>query len=467
MKITFHGAAQCVTGSKHLIETKSGKQLLLDCGLFQGMGKETIELNTRFGFNPLKVDYMILSHAHIDHSGLIPKLVKEGYKGPIYCTPPTYDLVKLLLIDSAHIQESDVRHVNKIRKKQGKPPVEPLYEQKDAEKALDQLVLVQYEEDVRIDEDITFRYTDVGHILGSAAVNLTIKENGKDVKVMFSGDVGRYRDMLLRSPQPFPQADHIIIESTYGDRIHEDKKPSVDVLHKHIINTCLEKRGKLIIPAFSVGRSQELLYLLNQLENEGRLPDLKYYLDSPLSIEVTEVVKRNTKEFNSNVQELLETDHDVFGFKGMTYVQSVEQSKGLNHLKEPCVIISASGMAEAGRVKHHIVNNIDKERNTILIVGYCDPRSLGGKLRNGDKEVSIYGEMHKVKAEVETMNSLSAHADRDDLFQYLSCQDMDSIKEIFLVHGNPEGQKALRKRMMKKGFKLVNIPELHQHYYIS
>ncbi len=467
MKISFHGAAQCVTGSKHLIETKTGKQLLLDCGLFQGMGKETVELNERFGFNPEKVDYMILSHAHIDHSGLIPKLVKEGYRGPIYCTPPTYDLARLLLMDSAHIQVSDARYVNKIRKKQGKPPIKPLYEEKDAVKALEQLVLVQYEEDIKIDEDISFRYTDVGHILGSAAVNLTIKENGKDIKLMFSGDVGRYRDMLLRSPQPFPQADFIIIESTYGDRLHEDQKPSVENLHQQILHTCMAKRGKLIIPAFSVGRSQELLYLLNQLENEGRLPAIKYYLDSPLSIEVTEVVKRNTKEFNSRVQELLETDHDVFGFKGLTYVQSVDQSKGLNYLNDPCVIISASGMAEAGRVKHHIANNIGNSKNTIMMVGYCDPRSLGGKLRNGDKEVSIFGEMHTVEAEIATMNSLSAHGDRDDLFQFVSGQDISTIKEVFLVHGNHSGQVALRKRMMKKGFKLVHIPDMHQHFYIS
>ncbi len=467
MKITFHGAAQCVTGSKHLIETKTGTQLLLDCGLFQGMGKETVELNEHFGFNPEKVDYMILSHAHIDHSGLIPKLVKEGFKGPIYCTPPTYDLAKLLLMDSAHIQVSDARHVNKIRKKQGKAPIKPLYEEKDAKKALEQLVLVQYEEEIQINDEISFTYTDVGHILGSAAVNLVIKENDKDIRLMFSGDVGRYRDMLLRSPQPFPQADYIIIESTYGDRIHEDSKPSVDNLHKHIMHTCIEKRGKLVIPAFSVGRSQELLYLLNQLENEGRLPDVKYYLDSPLSIEVTEVVKRNTKEFNSTVQELLETDHDVFGFKGLTYVQSVEQSKSLNHHKEPCVIISASGMAEAGRVKHHIANTIGNKKNTIMLVGYCDPRSLGGKLRKGEKEVSIFGEMYDVEAEIETMNSLSAHGDRDDLFQFVSGQDISSIKEVFLVHGVIEGQEPLRKRMMKKGFKLVQIPKMHEHFYIS
>ncbi len=467
MKITFHGAARCVTGSKHLIVTKKGTQLLLDCGLFQGMGKETIELNEHFGFDPKKVDYMILSHAHIDHCGLIPKLVKEGYKGKVYCTPPTFDLVKLMLMDSARIQVSDARHVNKIRKKQGKPSIDPLYVEKDAEEAIQRLVLVNYEEEVVINDEFKFRYTDVGHILGSAAVNLEIKENKNTIKLMFSGDVGRYRDMLLKNPQPFPHADYIIVESTYGTKLHDDKKPSAEVLLENIVHTCVEKGGKLIIPAFSVGRTQELLYLLNGLELEGRLPDIKYYLDSPLSIEVTEVVKRNTHEFNDTVRTLLETDKDVFGFKGLTYVQSVDQSKSLNSMDEPCVIISASGMAEAGRIKHHIANNISKKKNTILIVGYSSPYSLAGKLKNGDKEVSIFGEMYDVEAEVESLNSMSAHGDVDDIIQFLSGQSKQDTKEIFLVHGEYDRQKELQKKFMKIGYKLVDIPEMHQSYHIS
>ncbi len=467
MKISFHGAARCVTGSKHLIETKKGTKLLLDCGLFQGMGKQTMELNNHFGFDPQGVDYMILSHAHIDHCGLIPKLVKEGYKGKVYCTPPTFDLVKLMLMDSARIQVADTRHVNKIRKKQGKPPVTPLYEEKDAEEAIRRLVLVNYEEEIEINEEITFSYTDAGHILGSAAVNLQIKENGDTIRLMFSGDIGRYRDMLLRNPQPFPHADYLLIESTYGTSIHNDKRPSAEELLENIQHTCVEKRGKLIIPAFSVGRTQELLYLLNGMELDGTLPDIKYYLDSPLSVEVTEVVKRNTHEFNDTVRELLETDKDVFGFRGLTYIQSVDQSKSLNNMDEPCVIISASGMAEAGRVKHHIANNISKAKNTILIVGYAEPSSLAGKLRNGEKEVSIFGEMYDVNAEVKVMHSLSAHGDIDDILQFISSQSKVDTKEIFLVHGDYDRQKDVQKRLMKLGYKLVEIPEMHQSYHIS
>ncbi len=376
MKITFHGAARTVTGSKHLVHINPDKKVLLDCGMFQGLGKDTLELNRNWGFDPRELNYVIISHAHIDHIGLLPKLVKDGYSGPIYCTPQTLDLARVLLPDSARIQEGDVMHINKLREQQGRPKEEPLYTEEDALAVFPLITTVAYNENYRIDDDLELLYTDCGHIIGSAAVSLKIMENGKVRRLTFSGDVGRYNDLILKTPEPFPQADFIILESTYGNKLHDLPTHSSDKLLSYITDTCLRKKGKLIIPAFSVGRTQEILYLLNRLETENRLPKLTYYVDSPMSIATTEVVKHHPECFNKEVRGLLEKDEDVFLFEGLQYLQSAEESIKLNSVKEPCVIISASGMAEAGRVKHHIAHNIDNSRNTILIVGYCEPHSL-------------------------------------------------------------------------------------------
>ncbi|MFI5196475.1 MAG: MBL fold metallo-hydrolase [Chitinophagales bacterium] len=462
MKITFHGAARTVTGSKHLVHINPDKKVLLDCGMFQGLGKETLELNSHWGFEPRELTYVIISHAHIDHVGLLPKLVKDGYSGPIYCTPQTIELAKIMLLDSAHIQESDVQHINKIHEKQGRPLVEALYNQADAMNVFPLFHAVPYGVPTKIDEDIELLYSDCGHILGSAAINLKIKEHGKEVRLTFSGDVGRYNDMLLKSPEVFPQADYIIMESTYGNKLHDLMTPAADKLLKFITDTCEKKKGNLVIPAFSVGRTQEILYLLNRLDTEHRLPKLNYYVDSPLSIEATEVVKHHPECFNKEVQDLLKKDNDVFSFPGLIYTKTSDESIQLNSLKEPCVIISASGMAEAGRVKHHIAHNIDNARNTILIVGYCEPYSLGGKLRNGEKHVTIYGEPHDVIAEVGVIASLSAHGDYEDLSQWLACQDVRQVRKLFLVHGEYEVQLDFRNRLLKKGFRDIEIPSLHQ-----
>lgn len=380
MKITFHGAARTVTGSKHLVHINPDKKILLDCGMFQGMGKETTRLNTEWGFEPSEIDYVIISHAHIDHTGLLPKLVKDGYKGKIYCTSSSEQLIKLLLLDSAHIQEADVRYVNKRREREGRELIEPLYTEADAMNVFPMLHPVDYETPLKIDKDVELLYTDCGHILGSAAVNLKVKEHGRETRITFSGDIGRYNDILLHSPSVFPQADYIIMESTYGDKLHDLVTPSADRLLDFIERTCVKRRGKLVIPAFSLGRTQEVLYLLNRLSVENRLPKLKYYVDSPLSIKITELIKQHTECFNRDVQGLLQKDEDVFSFPGLDYVEKVEDSIRLNESKEPCVIISASGMAEAGRVKHHIKHTIADASNTILIVGYCEPSSLGGRL---------------------------------------------------------------------------------------
>ena len=461
MKIAFHGAARTVTGSKHLLTLTNGKKYLLDCGMFQGMGKDTDAMNRVWGFKPEEVDYLILSHAHIDHSGLIPKLVKDGFKGKIFCTPATKELTAVLLEDSAGIQESEVKYENKRRAQDGLPYLQPMYTTGDAIKAMDQFETVEYGEWRTIDENIQLMYTDAGHIIGSAAVHLIVKENGVSQRVTFSGDVGRYRDVILKSPEEFSQADHIILESTYGNSLHDVNTTTPDQMLEWINKACIQKKGKLIIPAFSVGRTQEILFALNQLELERRLPELDYFVDSPLSVEATQIVKRYPQYFNKNIQKILESDSDPFGFKGLKFVKTVDESKLLNFRNGPFVIISASGMADAGRVKHHISNNIESSRNTILFTGYCEPRSLGGKLMRGQKEVKIYGAVHEVNAEIGSIRSMSAHGDYEDLCQFLACQDVKKVKKLFLVHGEYEVQQAFRQRLINKGFDDVEIPEMH------
>jgi metallo-beta-lactamase family protein len=465
MKLSFHGAAQTVTGSKHLITLSTGKQYLLDCGMFQGLGRQADMLNRHWGFVPQDIDALILSHAHIDHSGLIPKLVKEGFSGPVYCTPATRELCGILLEDSAAIQEDEVKYVNKHRVAEGQPVLKPLYTEEDAVAAMTNFHPVDYSKWVRLDEQVELMFTDVGHIIGSAAVHLRINDKGKTTQLTFSGDVGRYRDIILPSPKEFPQADHIILESTYGNSLHDLVKTTPDLLLYWIEKTCLQRKGKLVIPAFSVGRTQEILYALNQLELERRLPDLDFFVDSPLSIEATELIKKYPQYFNKTIQKVLKTDEDPFSFPGLKYIKNVEQSKLLNFRNEPCVIISASGMADAGRVKHHISNTIENSRNTILFTGYCEPHTLGGKLMSGEKEVKIYGVLHEVHAEIASIRSMSAHGDYEDLCQWLACQNPAQVQNLFLVHGEYEVQRQFRDRLMKKGFS-VEIPALHAEFSI-
>ncbi|ULQ52851.1 MBL fold metallo-hydrolase [Flavihumibacter fluvii] len=467
MKIAFHGAARTVTGSKHLLTLKNGKKILLDSGLFQGMGKETDVLNREWGFDPSEVDILVLSHAHIDHSGLIPKLVKDGFNGPIYCTPATKSLAFILLEDSAEIQEDDVKYINKKRAAAGQPYLKPLYTLDDAKACFDQFKEVDYGHWTSIAEGVDLLFTDVGHIIGSAAVHLRIKENGKTEQLTFSGDVGRYRDIILRSPEVFPQADYIILESTYGNSLHELQTTTPDQLLEYIEKVCVKNRGKLIIPAFSVGRTQEILYSLNQLEVERRLPELDYFVDSPLSMEATQVVESYPQYFNARIQKLLKTDNDPFRFNGLKYIKTVEESKLLNFRNEPCVIISASGMADAGRVKHHISNSIENSRNGILLVGYCEPNSLGGRLMAGKKEVSIFGVSHEVHALVGSIRSMSAHGDYEDLCQWLACQDAKAVKKLFIVHGEYDVQIQFKQRLVNKGFLDVEIPERHYEEGLS
>ncbi len=465
MKIAFHGAARTVTGSKHLLTLKNGKKVLLDCGLFQGLGDRTDALNREFGFDPATVDVMILSHAHVDHCGLIPKLVKEGFRGKIFCTPATRELTNVLLLDSAEIQQDEVKYANKRRISQPLLYLEPLYTIDDAKKCMDQFTEVDYDIWYDVMDGVKAMFTDAGHIIGSTCVHVNINEDAKETRLTFSGDVGRYRDVILRSPDIFRQADYILLESTYGNSLHDPAVTTPDILLQWIDKVCVQRKGKLIFPAFSVGRTQELLFAMNQLEIENRLPDLDYYVDSPLSIEATEVLKHYPSYFNKTIQRIMETDKDPFGFKGLRYIKTVDQSKALNFQNGPMVIISASGMADAGRVKHHISNNVENSRNAIVMTGYCEPQSLGARLMSGAKEVGIFGVEHEVHAEIGSIRSMSAHGDYEDLTQWLGCQDPRQVKQLFLVHGEYDVQQEFRRRLVRKGFQDVQIPE--QHYEIG
>lgn len=464
MKITFHGAARAVTGSKHLITLTNGTQVLLDCGLFQGMGEVTDKLNGYFGFNPEKIDYMILSHAHIDHVGLLPRLAKEGFNGNIYATAATMDLARILLMDSAKIQMQDAEYLSSTGNSDDD---DGLYNEDDVIKALGQFKVLEYNEEVEIDPRIRVTLTDAGHVLGSAAIHMTIIDDGKEYKITFSGDVGRYGDLLLKSPQTFQQADYIIMESTYGNSLHKDLEPVEDRLLEIINNTCNIKGGKVVIPAFSVGRTQEILYALNSLELKNKLPDVPYYVDSPLSLQATQVIKNHPEVYNNGVKEVMKVDDDPFHFKGLKFIESVEESRALVDDPRPCVIISASGMADSGRVRHHIRNIIGNQKHTILMVGYCEPKSLGGRLIAGQPVVEIFREEFTVAAEVIAVKSMSAHGDYEDLLHFLSCQDPSLVKKVFLVHGEYEVQQEFAKKILEKGFTSVEIPEYHQEFELE
>lgn len=467
MKITFHGATQTVTGSKHLITMSNGKTILLDCGMYQGMGKETQKLNTTFGFRAADIDYLVLSHAHIDHSGLIPRLVKEGFHGRIFATQATLDLTEVLLKDSAFIQANDTKFLNKKRLAKGLQFFEALYTIEDVQASVRLFEAVPFNTSFTIDDNIKVEFFVNGHILGASTIILTLRENQKVTRIGFSGDVGRYGDPILMSPDVLPQVDYMIVESTYGNRLHDKVDETPDVLHDIIVDTCIGKGGKLIIPAFSVGRTQELLYALNEMELDFRLPDVKYYVDSPLSMTVTKIVKRHPECFNRSLQKVMKFDKDPFDFKGLHYIEDKRESQALNSSNEPCVIISASGMAEAGRVKHHIANNITDPSTTILMVGYCEKNSLGARLKSHPTEVNIFGDTYPVRAEIRSIESMSAHADYRDLCQYLSSQEPDEVKTLFIVHGEEESQLVFKEKLHKKGFKNIAIPQKSETFVLD
>lgn len=465
MKIKFCGAAQYVTGSSHMITLEDGYTILLDCGLFQGRGKHLWEWNNEWLFDPSTIDCLILSHAHIDHCGRIPKLVKDGFRGNIYCTHATRSLCAILLLDSAKIQERDVQwHNKKALKKRKKKKMElrvPLYESPDVGPAMEKFVSTGYDQWVFINERVQVLFRDAGHILGSASVTLKVKENGEWRTVGFTGDIGRPDRPILRDPQPMPEVETLICESTYGNRVHEGKPEQSEAFLKVINNTCVVNKGKLIIPAFSVGRTQEIVYMLDQMETAGILPHIPIYVDSPLAINATVVFGSHPECFDEDLSQYILLDKNPFGFNALNYVKDVATSKWLNSYDGACIIISSSGMMNAGRVKHHLFNNIEDEKNTFLIVGYCSPDTPGGMLRNGIDRIKLFGEWKEVNAEVVVMDSFSAHADRVEILEFIKNQK-GHMKNLFLVHGEIDSQKYLQNFLVENGLVEAVIPEKGQ-----
>lgn len=467
MKIKFIGASREVTGSKYLITTNEGKKILLDCGMFQGKGLETDSMNRNLMFDPATIDYLILSHAHIDHSGLIPYLYREGFRGSVVCTNATRDLCAIMLADSGHIQELDVKWFNKKRANQGLHPVEPIYDQEDTEKCMELFIGMAYDRRFYINDKINVKFTHTGHMLGGAVINLELIEDGKKVHLAYTGDIGRQHNRILHPPTAFPQCDYLITESTYGDRLHPEDKDTENEFLRIVTQTCVEKSGKLIIPAFSIGRTQEIVFVLNDFFNKGLLPKIDVFVDSPLSVNATDIFRMYADGMNGDVKKVLKYDSDPFGFNSLHYIKLVDESKALNEYDKPCIIISSSGMLEAGRVKHHVANNISNWRNTILIVGYCSPTSLGARIQEpGLRYISIFGNMHEINASIEKIEAFSGHGDYNEMKTFLSCQDASQIKKTFLVHGDYEVQQKYREELKNSGYKNIEIPEAGQEFVL-
>ncbi len=459
MNITFHGAAQTVTGSRHLLSLND-HQLLLDCGLFQGRRKDTYSRNLNFPFDVTALDAAILSHAHIDHSGNLPNLVKQGYPGSIDATSATAHLAGVMLRDSGHIQESDVKFVNKRRAKRGEAPIEPLYTIADAATAAEQFVQRDYDAQFEAFPGAIATLVEAGHILGSAGVILDLEENGRKVRLMFSGDIGRADLPIVRDPVLPKDVDYLIMESTYGDRSHDSSGQAYDELQA-VLSRTIERGGKIIIPSFAVGRTQTLVYYLHQMIDRHEIPRIKVFVDSPLAVNVTDIFRDHPECFDEEARNFMLADPhgSALGFDLLTYTRSVDESKAINFIDDPVIIISASGMAETGRILHHLRNNIDDERNTVLITSWMAPHTLGRRLSEGKKRIKIFGEEHKVRAEVASINGLSAHADQPHLIEY-ALASKDTLKGVFLVHGEEGPALTLMEKLKQAGLQNVHYPEL-------
>lgn len=457
MNIKFNGAAQTVTGSQFYLEI-NGYSLLLECGLYQGKRKEAFEQNRTFRFDPKKLDAVILSHAHIDHSGNLPNLVLNGYTGPIYTTTATARLGDIMLQDSAHIQEEDARYMNKKLARRGEPLVEPLYTGKDALQAIEQYYPVRYNDPFEPIPGVTARLFDAGHILGSAAICLDVKENGKTFRFWFSGDIGRMNLPLIPDPVLPEAVDIMMMECTYGDKSHRDPSEAYQEFREMIKKT-IKRRGKVIIPAFAVGRTQELVYDINRMIMENEIPRIPVFVDSPLAVKATDVFKASPEYFDAETHQFIrENNHPALNFNGLEYISDVEDSKKLNNRKEPMIIISASGMAEAGRIQHHLKNNIEDERNTICIVGWQAPNTLGRRLAERQPRVKIFGDEYIRRAEVVTIGGLSAHAGQTFLTEYVKATQ-SSLKKLILVHGEQDAEEAFRQKLLDLGLNEVYYPQ--------
>jgi metallo-beta-lactamase family protein len=458
--IHFHGAAQTVTGSQHLLEV-NGHKLLLECGLFQGRRKESYKRNREFHFDPGEIDAVILSHAHIDHSGNLPHLVKKGFNGPIYATPATAHLGNIMLMDSGHIHESDAKYLNKKRLKRGEPPIEPLYTQVDAAAVAPCFRTFHYEQPFQPIPGVVAQFVDAGHILGSAAVILNIDEHGRKYRLWFSGDIGRRDLPLLRDPVLPYDVDYLIMECTYGDKPHDHPQQAFDEL-RSVVSETVQRGGKVIIPSFAVGRTQELVYCLHQMLDDGDFPRVPVFVDSPLAVNVSDIFRAHPYVFDDETKAFMAQDKHqaALGFDLLTYTRSVEESKAINYLKGPAVIISASGMAETGRILHHLRNNINDPKNTILIVSWQAPHTLGRRLAEREVKIKIFGEVYYRKAQVATIGGLSAHGGQTFLLEYAQAS-RNTLKKVFLVHGEKRGAQPLMEKLRSVGISNVYYPEAH------
>ncbi len=459
MKLTFYGAAREVTGSMHLVETGS-ERILMDCGLHQGHRAEAAARNAHLPFDPRAVTAAILSHAHIDHSGNLPTLVKNGFQGSVNCTPATRDLANLMLRDSAHIQEQDAQYLNQKKSRRGSPPVEPLYTTADAEHAIRHLVGYSYERRFQIAPGVRGVFLDAGHILGSAITVLEIDENGRTLRLGYTGDLGRKHTLILPDPEIASSLDYLIIESTYGDREHPPMEASADELAR-IVRETVGRGGKVVIPAFAVERTQEVVYALHLKTEAGQVPSVPMFVDSPLAINATDVYRIHLESLGESVREHLLEDQDPFGFGRLRYTRTVEESKAINAVDGPAVIISANGMAEAGRVLHHLIQTIEHERNTIVFVGYQAENTLGRRLIEGAKQVRIFGDEYSVRARIESVNGFSAHADRRELIDWVANARGD-LKGVFVVHGEEQAALSMADALRALGGLTVTVPELNQ-----
>lgn len=466
MELFSWGAAEEVTGSKHFLKLKD-QIIMVDCGAFQGRREESDRKNRKWPFDTKNVHAMILTHAHFDHSGLAPLMPKKGFEGNIYCTPATRDLASLIMMDSAHIQAKDFEFLRKrAGKKNESVAKQPLYDEHDVVDVLNHFVTASYHRPVPIADGIAATFYDAGHILGSAITVFEFSHNGQKMEVGFSGDLGRKNLPIIRDPEMIPSVDYLIIESTYGDRLHDPVEKAMDTLEE-IINQTVTRGGKIIIPSFAIGRSQELVYFIHLLHDQNRIPRLPIYVDSPMATNATSIFRVHQECYDQETRDAFITHHkNPFGFNDLRYVTNEEESKQLNRLIEPIIIISSSGMCEHGRILHHLKHNIEDPRNTILIVGYMAKNTLGRRITERQAEVKIFGEYKKLNAKVVVMDALSAHADYQDILEYIAKLDFHKLKEIFLVHGEPESQTYLKNLLEEKAYK-TTIVQYGQQYQLQ
>jgi metallo-beta-lactamase family protein len=457
MKIHFEGADQTVTGSQHLLEI-NGRLLLLECGIYQGKREDFYKINANFPFYPQKLDAVILSHAHIDHSGNLPNLIKQGYSGPIYVTPPTAELANFMLQDSGKIYEEDASYINLKKLKPGQERIIPLYTIQDAQQVAEQFHPVAYESSFEPMPGVTARFVNAGHILGSAAIVLDISENGQRTQLWFSGDIGRFKLPLLPDPVLPSNLDYLMMECTYGDTPHGDPEAAYQQFHDVVLRT-FQRGGKVIIPAFAVGRTQEIVYMLNRMLSAGELPLFPVYVDSPLAVNITDVFMKFPEYFDDETKQFVRTgQHPALTFPGLTYTRSTDESKAINNQNGPLVIISASGMCEAGRILHHLKNNVEDPKNTVAIVGWMAPNTLGRRIKEQQPEIRILNEMHPLRAEVAVISGLSAHAGQDGLLQYAQSARQGGVKKIFLVHGEADAATAFEQLLTQNGIGPYEFP---------